>query len=132
MKIYNLHINFEPSWDTYNKITEVLNVVPREFEKSKFDIHNEPGIWHYQIVEDEEDSDIPIDFINVFLEIIEPNYSKLKGIGIEKGSILFWLVYEYQHQCALEFHPEEMERLGKSGIGLNIDCLDGLRVKAKV
>ena len=129
MKFYNLHIDFEPSWDTYNRITEVLNVIPRDFEKSRFNIHDEPSNWHYQIVEDEEVTDKPIDFINVLLDIVEPNFSKLKRVGIEKDNILFWLVYEYQHQCSMEFHPEEMERLGKSGIGLNIDCLDGLKIK---
>lgn len=69
----------------------------------------------------------PIDFINVLLDILEPNFSKLKVLGIEKHDILLWLVYEYQHQCAMSFHPEEMERLGKSGIALNIDCHERLK-----
>ncbi len=124
MKIYNLHIYFKPSWNTYNKITEILNVVPEKFEKSKFDVSEKPSIWSFQLVEEEDEKNI--DFINVFLDILEPNFPKLKTLGIEKKDILFWLIYEYQYQCAMEFHPQEMKRIGESGIGLNIDCFDRL------
>ena len=125
MKIYNLHIDFAPSWDTYHQVSAILNVVPAPFQPSKFDTANEPADWHYQLHEQENDP--PIDFINELLDILEPNFGRLQALGIEKSNILFSLVYEYQHQCALEFHPQEMERLGRSGIALNIDCFDALR-----
>lgn len=124
MKYYNLYIDFEPSWNTYNKITDILNLKPFKHAKSKFDKNDAPSTWHYQLVENEVDQ--PIDFINYFLDILDPNFSKLKLLGIGKSNILFWLVYEYQHQCSMEFHAQEMNRLGKTGIGLNIDCAERL------
>lgn len=77
-------------------------------------------MWFYRVTEDEEGPSF--DFINNFLDIIEPNYTELTKLGVTKDDILFWLVYEYDQQCAMEFHPQEMKRLGESGIGLNIDC----------
>lgn len=32
------------------------------------------------------------------------------------------MLYEYDQQFGMEFHPQEMERLGQNGIHLNIDC----------
>ena len=120
MKYYNLHIDFEPSWKTYEKVTHILQLEPMPHEKSKFEQSDEPGLWTYQIKENEEEGNI--DFINLFLNAIEPKFEQLQEIGIDKVNILFWLVYEYQHQCALGFDPQELSRLGESGIPLNIDC----------
>jgi hypothetical protein len=121
MKYQNLYIHFEPSWETYNKVTEIIGQIPQKHTKSKFNQSDEPSIWWLQLIED-TDNDINIDFINVFMELLEPNFERLKSIGIEKENILIWLVYEYEHQCALGFNPKELERLGKNGIALNIDC----------
>jgi hypothetical protein len=63
-----------------------------------------------------------IDFINIFLDLIEPNMTKLKELNISIEDILIWQLYEYEHQCALSFTPQEMKRLGDLGIHLNIDC----------
>ena len=120
MKYYSLYIDFEPSWNTYNKVSKILQVTPEEFKKSKFDTSGEPSIWQYQIQENELDS--PTDFINILLDLIDPNLSNLASIGIQKSNILIWLVYEYEEQCALGFNPSELERIGKTGIALNIDC----------
>ena len=123
MKFYNLHVAFSvPSWNTYNEISRILGLVPTEHTKSNFDQSDEPSDWHYQIIEKDEDP--TIDFINVFLDILEPNFEKLAQLGIGRDAILFWLVYEYSKQCAMEFHPDEMQRLGQSGICLNIDCFE--------
>ncbi|AFM02744.1 hypothetical protein Fleli_2333 [Bernardetia litoralis DSM 6794] len=121
MKYQNLYIDFEPSWETYNKVTEIIGRIPQKHEKSEFDETNEPSTWWLQLLEDEE-NDIYVDFINVFMDLLEPKFDKLKNIGIEKENILIWLVYEYEQQCALGFNPKELERLGKNGIALNIDC----------
>ncbi|MCB0409184.1 MAG: hypothetical protein KDD29_03135, partial [Flavobacteriales bacterium] len=122
MKLYNLHIEIKPSWKTYNNITDLLKITHVKYKKSKFDSDEEPTDWHYQICENE--SDPPIDFINYFLNILEPNLINLKLLGIEPKDILFWIVYEYKHQCSLGFNSQELERIGKVGIGLNIDCYD--------
>jgi len=123
MKYYNLYIAFESNWDTYNKVTELLGRNPQKHKKSKFDKNNEPSMWWLQLKEDEEGENY-VDYINIFMDLLEPNLESLRKIGIEKKDILIWLVYEYDHQCALSFLPNELERLGKNGIALNIDCLE--------
>ncbi|MCU7617185.1 hypothetical protein NZ698_08245 [Chryseobacterium sp. PBS4-4] len=123
MKYYNLHINCKNK-ETYKKITNLLGVKPIVFDESK---HEEFETWTYQLTQKEKDK--PIDFINMFLDILEPNFVALKKLDIEKSDILFWLVYEYKHQCNMEFHPKEMLRLGNSEICLNIDCFDENKVE---
>ena len=127
MKYYNLYINFKDSSDTYHAITEIFGVKPTEQAPSKFETNQFDSWWH-QVVENEADS--TFDFINVFLDMIEPNLDKLAVLGIKKSDILFWLVNEYDKQCSMEFHPQEMKRLGESGIGFNIDCFE-LKEKQK-
>ncbi len=119
MKYYQLFIDFKRSVETYNAISAILKLKPTEDEP--LNLSSEiPDQWFYRV---EENDDAPkYDFINKFLDIIEPNYTELSKLGVKKKDILFWLVYEYDQQCAMEFHPKEMLRLGESGIHLNIDC----------
>lgn len=119
MKYYRLHINSKNDFESYSKITEILGVNPTELEIDKFST-NLYSLWTYIV--DEEDEGSYYDFINNFLDIIEPKFKELKKIGIKKKDITFWLNYEYDQQCGMEFHPKEMKRLGKSGIVLCIDC----------
>ena len=120
MKYYNLHIDFEPSWDTYNQVTNLLGVTPQKYKKTKFDKSDEPRIWTYQIKrEDEEEY---LDFVNLFVDMVEPKFDKLLKLGIDRENILIWLVYVYTEQCALGFSPDEMKRLGETRISFNIDC----------
>jgi hypothetical protein len=44
-------------------------------------------------------------------------------IGVDKENILFSLVDEYQYQCAMEFHPEEISYLANGG-NLTLKKLD--------
>jgi hypothetical protein len=118
MKYYRLHINCKNNFENYSKITEILRVHPTELQLDKFST-DRYGLWTYSV---EEDEGVYYDFINNFLDIIEPNFKELKKIGIKKKDITFWLNYEYNKQCGIEFHPKEMKRLGKSGIVLCIDC----------
>jgi hypothetical protein len=120
MKYYKLFIHFESNIETYNAISEILELKPAENEPSKFSSEI-PDLWFYMVEENEEEGS-SFDFINKFLDLIEPNYTKLSRLGVTKKDILFWLVYEYDQQCSMEFHAQEMLRLGKSGIHLNIDC----------
>jgi hypothetical protein len=120
MKYYNLHIDFEPSWDTYNQVTKLLGVTPQKYKKTKFDKSDEPTIWTHQI--EREDEDEYLDFINLFMDMLEPQFDELLKLGIDRENILIWLVYVYTEQCALEFSPDEMKRLGEAGISFNIDC----------
>ena len=120
IKYYNLYIDFSPSWTTYHAVSGILAVLPSKHEKTKFDKSDEPSIWHYQVIE--EESDAPYSFIDEFINLLKPNFHALEALGIKRSDILFWLVYEYEYQCALGFMPEEMMKLGEHGISLNIDC----------
>lgn len=76
--------------------------------------------WHLELVELAEDE--PIDFIDKFLNILEGNFDRIFELGIQRSDISIWRYYEYDQQCGLEMHPEEMSRLGASGIVLCISC----------
>lgn len=119
---YDIFITFDHSWETFNSLTKTLGVEPRPFEKWKFHTSDVPSSWMYQLQEKEFDEHI--DFINVFLDILEPKFSILETMGIKREDITISMVYKYEHQCNLEFHPQEMSRLGKSGIILTISCFD--------
>lgn len=60
--------------------------------------------WGLEVVEDEEDEEY-FDFINYFLDLLEGQYSKLEEIGVLKKNITFWMIYEYNQQCNMEFLP---------------------------
>lgn len=122
MKYFNLYIHFEPSWDTYNCITEIIGQQPQEYKQPHFEKSNIPSTWWIQLNQDEEVS--PIDFINVFMDLLEPNFEKLNEIEIRNNDIVIWLVYEYDKQCSMEFDSEELERIGRNSITLCIDCLE--------
>lgn len=119
MNYYRLHIDTDGTIETYNKITKLLNVLP-----TAVDLESEfgglYGSWTFEF--EQADEDEYFDFINRFLDILEPNFADLEKLGINKDNILFWLLYEYDQQCNMEFHPEKMKRLGLSGISLNISC----------
>lgn len=118
MKIYWLHINTNNE-QTYNAVSTIMKVEPEPNEESWFN-KNLYQTWSYKAVETEDD---PVcDFIECFLNLLEDKYEVLAKHGIKRTDILFWLVYEYDQQCAMEFHPQQMKRLGENGIILNIDC----------
>jgi hypothetical protein len=127
---YRLHINCKPDKSVYESISQILDVTPMSFEPSKMFPVDTYSDWTYEIIEREEDN--YYDFINEFLNLIEPNLNELKKIGITVSDILIWKLYEYQGQCAMEFHPKEMKRLGELGIHLNIDCWESNNEKDKL
>ena len=95
-------------------------VEPMPFKPSKIFPMDTFDNWTYEVIEKESDKNF--DFINEFLDLIEPHLTELKKLDISTNDILIWKLYEYQGQCAMEFHPSEMKRLGEFGIHLNIDC----------
>jgi len=119
MKYYQLFIDTNYSAATYNSVTKLLGLQPTENGKDKMS-KDQYVSWMYMVTE--TDSSPNYDFINSFLDILEPKFADLEKIGVSKDNILFWLLYEYDQQCAMEFHPQAMTRLGQSGIHLNIDC----------
>ncbi len=119
MKYYQLFIDTENDSETYHSVTKLLGLQPTETEKSN-ESENRYSSWMYMVTQTE--SDPYYDFINNFLDILEPKFSELEKLGITRDKILFWMLYEYDQQCGMEFHPQEMIRLGENGIYLNIDC----------
>jgi hypothetical protein len=81
---------------------------------------NEFSYWEFMLIEKE--SDPYIEFVNEFLNLLEGKYEKLSKIGVERDDIEVWMLYEYDQECNLEFSPEEMKRLGESGITLCVSC----------
>ncbi len=120
MKYYQLFIDFEESWNTFDSISNLLNVTPEKHSKNRLDKSDIPSTWFYQIEVDEEIE--CFDFVNNFLGLIEPNIESLSKLGIKTENMLIWLVYEYTEQCSLSFNSQELKRLGQSGISFNIDC----------
>lgn len=117
MKYYQLFIDTDNNSETYNSLTKLLGLQPTEKDKNSKDRYSS---WMYMVAE--SDNDRSFDFINAFLDILEPKFVALEKLGVPKDKILFWMLYEYDQQCGMEFHPQEMMRLGQSGIHLNIDC----------
>ncbi len=119
MKSYDsLQINFTPSNETYDLITEIIGVMPTDkYFKDKI-----PNTWTYQVIEEQNDSFY--DFINNFLDLLESKYDKLSEIGIKRSDISIWYLYEYDQQCNMEFDPTRLKRIGENGITLCISCWD--------
>lgn len=117
MKYHRLHIDTDGTFESYNKITKILGLKPAQIDM-ECSFGQPYGLWTYEV--DTEDE--YFDFINQFLDILEPKFVELKKIGVNKDDILFWLNYEFDQQCSLEFHPQDMMRLAKNDIHLNIDC----------
>ena len=119
MKYYQLFIDTDDNSETYNSLTKLLKLQPTENEMNKASEYNNSS-WMYMVTETENDPNF--DFINNFLDILEPKFADLEKLGVTRDKILFWMLYEYDQQCGMEFHPQEIIRLGQSGIHLNIDC----------
>jgi len=119
MNYYRLHITTDGTADNYNEISKVLGIQPTDFPKGKFN-KNPFDLWTYCV--DETDDGPYYDFINKFLDILDPKFADLEKLGVTRDKITFWRVYEYDQQCGMEYHPQEMKRLGESGIVMCIDC----------
>ncbi|MBX3165339.1 MAG: hypothetical protein KF900_12765 [Bacteroidetes bacterium] len=121
MKSYDkLEIHFDPSVDTFNKLTTILGVQPSD---DFADFPNKiPSCWTYEVVDDKPDE--YFDFINIFLDILETKYADLEKLNIKRDDITVWMLYEYDQQCNMEFDPARLKRLGDNGIKLCISCWD--------
>ena len=120
MKVYyRLDINSDSSKETYDSITDILMVLPTQNE-TKLPTESIYNMWSYEKVSEENDD--YVDFISHFLDLLNNKYQQLQVIGINRKDIQFWLLYEYDQQCNLEFNPEQLQRLGNNGIGLCISC----------
>jgi hypothetical protein len=113
---YRLQIQFDASIETHERLSEIFNVRSTDnYYENKI-----PSEWNYQTVKNEDDS--AFDFVSVFMDIIDPHYDLLAQLGIQQSDITFWLLYEYENQCNMEFSPQQLRRLGDGGISLCISC----------
>ena len=78
------------------------------------------GAWFYETTQHEDGSSYC--FVDDFLSILKGKYEQLEEIGVFRNAISFWLLYEYDQQCNLEFSPKEMTKIGREGITLCISC----------
>lgn len=94
-----------------DKITHILGVEPNCPQDT----------WGYKLnIED----DAYVNFIDIFLNILEGKYDKLYAIGIARDNISIWMIYEYEEQCNMEFLPSDMKKLGDNGITFCVSCYD--------
>ena len=70
----------------------------------------------------EEHSTQFIDALDIFANLISHNLQKLNELGITTDMISFWYLYEYVHQCNMEFWPNITKKIGELGIVLCISC----------
>ncbi len=108
MHNYSIQI-FQASEYQVKQIDEILGV---KSSKDKW--------WQCEVVQNDDGP--PFFFVDTFLSILDGKYEQLKEIGISREDITFWVLYEYEDQCNLEFNPEEMAKMGKEGITLCISC----------
>lgn len=77
------------------------------------------GAWSYEILDNDN-----IDFALEFTKILSGKLNELKSIGITKNDIRGWFIYDYEHQCNMEFTSRQLKLLGDNGIKLCISCYD--------
>ena len=119
MKCYDsLRITFEPSIETFNKLTSIMGVQPKSF--SSHFREDLPSCWIYEVIDDKKDE--WFDFINVFLDLLETKNHEIEELNIKRENISIWLLYEYDQQCNMEFNAQRLKRLGDSGITFCISC----------
>ncbi len=116
MKLYyRLQLYTDNRLETYHAITNLLGLTPDVFEAP---FKNQSWIY----TKEEKETEPYFDFINEFLDVIEPNILKLQKLGISRSDILIWKLYGYDQQCNMEFDPQRLKRLGDNGITLCISC----------
>jgi hypothetical protein len=64
----------------------------------------------------------PVYNLHYFLDLLEGAYGPLAAAGIQRKDISIHWEARHRGRCHLEFRPEELDRLGKNGIGLEL-CL---------
>lgn len=110
---YRIDIKLEDSESLHNQISDLLKVQAKK-ESAPF------ARWSYEVVSRADDD--YFDFINEFLNLLEPRFEKLERLGVKREDISIWFLYNYDQQCNMEFDSQRMKRLGESGVTLCISC----------
>jgi hypothetical protein len=110
---YTLEI--DTNKEKFQKINDILGV--------NSDISKD--YWCYELVHGDNKLEIKeTTVVAHFLNILEGKYEQLSVEGIQRKDITVWIIYEYDNQCNMEFHPEDTKRLGENGIVLCISCYE--------
>ncbi len=109
MYYYSLRIDISEKCQII-EISDILGIAP-----------NCPSVdWGFEILQ--EDNDIPVNYIDVFLSILEGKYKELEKNNIFRKDISIWVLYEYSEQCNIEFTPNELYKIGEAEITFCISC----------
>ena len=84
--------------------------------------NNDDLYWELILIDDDTDLLPPVYYIDAFLPLLQGKHQELEAIGISREDITIWIYYEYDEQCNLEFHPDEMKQLADNGIVLCVSC----------
>ena len=117
---YRLQLGTDNTLETFDAISDVLGLLPDASLYDSNDGLNKLSIWIY--TKEVNETEPYFDFINEFMDLVEPNLSKLQELGIHRSDISIWKLYGYDQQCNMEFDPQRMKRLGDNGITLCISC----------
>ena len=112
---YRLWIPTDNRLETFNSISEILGILPDNSEEE-----SNYNTWIY--TKEQKETEAYFDFINEFLDLLEPNFSKLQALGISRNDISIWKLYGYTQQCNMEFDSQRLKRFGDNGITLCISC----------
>ena len=122
----------EPSLPSENKIEQTtvdLRII--HDQASELNLENLLSVSQAQVIQEKHfwtlrnTQTFPqtyFDFLNYYLETLEKHLPELKARGIKRRDVSIHLSYFYEDNCHLEFLPDTLFRLGKTGIGLNLTC----------
>lgn len=77
-------------------------------------------VWVTEVSESEIDP--PFDYVNEFLGVLDGKYEALDAIGVKRGDIEIWVLYEFRNECNFELSSTNMEKLGRNGLSFCLSC----------
>ena len=106
---YFFSLRIDANKDEAEKITSILGVKPNNIQVG----------WKYEIKTKDNEY---VNFVEMFLSLLENKYDSLEQVGITREHISVWMIYAYEEQCNMEFNPVDLKRLGDNGITLCVSC----------
>ena len=105
---YNLNITL-PDANLSGAVSGLLGVQPVDTSRQ----------WRYTLLETKDNF---IDFMTVFLDLLEGKYLALEQLGVTRQDIYFHAEYQYGNQCNAEWEPDRLRRMGENGIDLSVSA----------
>lgn len=111
MEVASFSLRIDSNKSNYNDISRILEINIEDFSRG----------WIYEITQVGNEH---VDFINLFLDILDGKYDLLHKLGVLRDNISIWMVYPFRDQCNLEFLPKDLKRLGENEVTLCISCYE--------